>query len=316
MEPLISIVIPVYNVEKYIDRCIVSVVEQTYKNLEIILVDDGTPDDSGKLCDEWAEKDDRIVVYHKPNGGLSDARNYGTERANGEFVTYIDSDDYVLPEYVEYLYNNLVACNADISCCDFENVYKAERLLAFEKNNEKGNVEKVTGKNACYNLMVGDSCEYYVVAWAKLYKRQIVEDYQYPVGRYHEDEATTYKYLYSADYIAKGDKKLYAYYQNDSGITHNKGEKNHKDTVWAVSERSMFFKEKHDRQMEIASWVGLMSYYIYRNYDLPKRFTKEVYTFARQHWFNGDLTPKAKFKFLLYALSPRLYKKIINVLFE
>lgn len=316
MEPLISIVIPVYNVEKYIDRCIVSVVEQTYKNLEIILVDDGTPDDSGKLCDEWAEKDDRIVVYHKPNGGLSDARNYGTERANGEFITYIDSDDYVLPEYVEYLYNNLVACNADISCCDLKSVYKNERVTSFEDNICLNSVEKTQGNVACYDAIAYKSGFYYVVACGKLYKKEILNKYQYPVGRYHEDEATTYKYLYESEYVAKGDKKLYAYFQNTSSITHNRNDKNQIDTIYALKERTEFFKEKQDRKMEIASWDALMSNYIYCNIENPKRFTKEVYTFARQHWFNGDLTPKAKFKFLLYALSPRLYKKIINILFE
>lgn len=314
MDPLISVIVPVYNVEKYIERCIVSIVEQTYKNLEIILVDDGTPDKSGVICDEWAQRDNRIVVYHKQNGGLSDARNYGTVKANGELITYIDSDDYVLPEYVEYLYNNLVAYDADISCCDFECVYKADRNLKFKENDKIINVDKVTGKNACYDLMAGIYWQYYVVAYGKLYKKQIIDKYQYPIGRYHEDEATTYKYLYSADYVVKGDKKLYAYYQNAAGITHNKSERNHRDVVWALNERSAFFKEKQDRKMEILSWSSLMSYYIYRNYDgRPKRFNKEVYKFACQHWFNGDLTSKAKLKFVLYEVSPRLFKKIIDM---
>ena len=106
-EPLISVIIPVYKVEQYLDRCLNSVVNQTYKNLEIILVDDGSPDNCPKMCDEWAEKDNRVKVFHKENGGLSDARNYGTERCNGLFLTYVDSDDYIDTDYVSYLYDLL-----------------------------------------------------------------------------------------------------------------------------------------------------------------------------------------------------------------
>lgn len=316
MNPLISVIIPVYNVEKYIDRCITSIVEQTYKNLEIILVDDGSPDSSGVICDEWAKKDSRVIVYHKQNGGLSDARNFGTDKATAELITYIDSDDYILPEYVEYLYKNLIENDADISCCDFKFVYGEESLLFFEENNGLNNVEKVSGKKACYDLMTSVLGTYYVIAPCKLYKKQILKNAQYPVGRYHEDEATTYKYLYAADYVAKGDKKLYAYFQNESSIMHKRNEKRHKDCVWALSERSKFFKLNQDRYMEVASLDGFLSYYIYCNYDENKRFTKEAVRFAKQHWFNGDLSSKSKLKFLLYAISPRLYKKVINILFE
>ncbi len=316
MNPLVSVVVPVYDVEKYIDRCIVSIVEQTYENLEIILVDDGTPDNSGIICDEWAKKDNRIVVYHKQNGGLSDARNFGTAKAKGEFVTYIDSDDYVLPEYVEHLYNNLVKHNADISCCDFENVYSEERKLDFDKNKEMNTISKTSGRNACRDLLASKNGFFYVIAPCKLYKKNILEQYKYPVGRYHEDEATTYKYLYSSETVVSSDKKLYAYFQNQTSITHNKSNKRREDSVWALTERTKFFQLQQDRETEIAAWDGLISFYIYENYDVLKRFSKDAYAFAKQHWFNGDLSSKAKIKFILYAISPRLYKKVINILFE
>ena len=105
MKPLISVILPIYNVAQFLPRCIESVCSQTYDNLEIILVDDGSPDDCGDICDKYAEKDNRIVVVHKQNGGLSDARNKGAEIANGEYITFIDSDDYVTDTYVEYLYS-------------------------------------------------------------------------------------------------------------------------------------------------------------------------------------------------------------------
>ena len=126
-EELISIIVPVYKVEKYLDKCINSIVSQTYKNLEVILVDDGSPDSCGKMCDEWTKKDTRIKVIHKENGGLSDARNFGLDCAKGKYIQFVDSDDYIEKDMIEFLYKNLKENNADISICsnymvDEENV--------------------------------------------------------------------------------------------------------------------------------------------------------------------------------------------------
>ncbi|MBR1540013.1 MAG: glycosyltransferase [Clostridia bacterium] len=126
-EELISIIVPVYKVEKYLDKCINSIVSQTYKNLEVILVDDGSPDSCGKMCDEWTQKDTRIKVIHKENGGLSDARNFGLDCAKGKYIQFVDSDDYIEKDMIEFLYKNLKENNADISICsnymvDEENV--------------------------------------------------------------------------------------------------------------------------------------------------------------------------------------------------
>ena len=118
MEDLISVIIPIYKVEAYLDRCVRSILSQSYQNLEIILVDDGSPDQCGKMCDDFAALDSRIRVFHKENGGLSDARNYGVEYANGKYIAFIDSDDYVESHYVEYLHDLIVSNDADIaSCC-------------------------------------------------------------------------------------------------------------------------------------------------------------------------------------------------------
>ena len=118
--PKISVIVPVYNVEKYLPTCLDSIIAQSYKNLEIIVVDDGAKDSSGAICDEYAKKDVRIVSLHKQNGGLSDARNYGMQFMTGDYISFIDSDDYVHPDYISTLYNNLVENDADISICNFE----------------------------------------------------------------------------------------------------------------------------------------------------------------------------------------------------
>ena len=135
MEELISVVVPVYNVEKYIDKCINSIINQTYKNLEIILVDDGSPDNCGNICDEYAKKDNRIIVIHKENGGLSDARNTGIEVSKGKYITFIDSDDYISDNYVSFLYNLIIEYKADISIGKHYVLY------------ENGEINTATGMN-------------------------------------------------------------------------------------------------------------------------------------------------------------------------
>ena len=122
--PLISVIVPVYKVEAYLDKCISSIVGQTYRNLEIILVDDGSPDNCGAICDAWAEQDSRIKVIHKENGGLSDARNAGMSAATGELLGFVDSDDHISPEMYQLLYERMIADNSDISACGVEMVFE------------------------------------------------------------------------------------------------------------------------------------------------------------------------------------------------
>ena len=134
---LISIVIPIYNVEKYIEKCLDSVIKQTYKNIEIILVDDGSPDNCGKICDSYANNDKRIQVIHKENGGLSDARNVGIERANGKYITFVDSDDYIELDYIEYLYTLIKKYNTKISFCKVNVVFNENNTDNKLENNNK-----------------------------------------------------------------------------------------------------------------------------------------------------------------------------------
>ena len=131
---LISVILPIYNVSDYLDRCMKSVINQTYKNIEIIMVDDGSTDDSALKCDEYKEKDDRIVVFHKENGGLSDARNYGIKRASGDYITCVDSDDFVDLDYIEYLYSLITKYNVKMSICQHRVLYSNGKVKEFGKN--------------------------------------------------------------------------------------------------------------------------------------------------------------------------------------
>lgn len=165
MKERISVVVPVYNVEQYLEKCVNSIINQTYKNLEIILVDDGATDKSGKLCDELAKLDNRIMVYHKKNGGLSDARNYGVERATGDYIGFVDGDDYIDAEMYEKLYEAIKKENVDVAECNLKIIYSDRVELFTEKKyysvytkqeylEEYLKIEKIFG-SACVRLIEG-----------------------------------------------------------------------------------------------------------------------------------------------------------------
>lgn len=213
--PLISIILPVYNVEEYLSRCMKSVLNQTYEKLEIILIDDGSTDNSGKLCDMYRMRDKRIKVIHKQNGGLSDARNTGIDIANGEYITCIDSDDYVDLDYVEYLYGLIEKYNTKVSLC-------SHRIVRENSVIELGNkrVEVLSAKQClesmCYHKQVDTS------AWGKLYHVTLFNDIRYPKGRLFEDIGTTYRLFIKAGFIACGFESKYSYIIRSNSIATSK----------------------------------------------------------------------------------------------
>ena len=209
----ISVVVPIYNVEKYLNRCVDSILNQTFTDFELILVDDGSPDNCGKICDEYAEKDNRVRVIHKPNGGLSDARNAGIEWAlknsDSEWITFIDSDDWVHPQYLELLLKAACDSGTSISICSYVSTDKQSKdIKIFDSKFEIHNTEKFYIEK---NVNA-------VVAWGKLYKKKDFTEIRYPVGKIHEDEFTTHKILFKYDNIAFVNEELYYYFTNPDGI--------------------------------------------------------------------------------------------------
>ncbi|WP_304682750.1 glycosyltransferase family 2 protein [Lactobacillus taiwanensis] len=206
--PLITVIVPIYNVENYLKKCLNSIINQQYKKLEILLIDDGSTDLSGKIADEYAVKDNRIKVVHKENGGLSDARNYGLKIMTGEYVTFIDSDDYVTEDYVSYMYGLLEKTNfkASLALCSLINVYSSTDRLQ-----DNGNQTEVvlSGKKCiemmCYHDLV-DTC-----AYAKLGKRELYTNDFFPKGKLFEDIGSTYKLFLQCDKVACGFKGKYYY---------------------------------------------------------------------------------------------------------
>ncbi|WP_270504839.1 glycosyltransferase family 2 protein [Eubacterium limosum] len=241
MNSLISIVIPIYKVENYIERCIKSIINQTYKFLEIILVDDGSPDDCGIICDQYAEIDSRITVIHQENKGLSGARNSGIDIAQGEFITFIDSDDWVCPDYIEILYNNLVDHSLDISICNYIDVSSYE-IDQIRSNNQ--NVNVFTNLEALEQYFTEFSTPF-VVSWGKLYKVELFENIRFPEGKIHEDEFTTYQLLFNAKKIGFINEPLYYYFQrNDSIMGNGFNIKGKNDCLEALEQRIDFYKRR------------------------------------------------------------------------
>lgn len=244
MQDLISVVIPIYKVEEYLKQCIDSIIAQTYKKIEIILVDDGSPDSSGAICEEYAKKDKRIKVIHKENGGLSDARNKGIEEATGKYIAFIDSDDYIEPSYLGKLYYAVTKCDTKIAQCNIQKVDENSNKLEVIGDETK---EIKSGKTMIKELY--DNKWENIVVWNKLYLKQLFDDIRYPIGKIHEDEFTTYKILYEIEKIVIIPEYLYCYRQREESIINKKYDLNKLDILEALQERLNFFEEKKEKQL-------------------------------------------------------------------
>ena len=238
-EELISVILPIYNVEKYLKRCIDSVIEQTYKNIEIILVDDGATDNSGKICEEYAKKDERIIVIHKENGGLSDARNAGIIKAKGKYITLVDSDDYIEKDYVEFLYKLLKDNNVKMSICSHTVIYENGTILKKETHENSVLDSKTTLERILYDEGIDLS------AWAKMYEKSLFDKVLYPKGRLFEDAATTYLLMDQCKKIAIGSESKYNYMVRNNSITSATFSSKKMELIVSTKEMSDYVKEKY-----------------------------------------------------------------------
>lgn len=238
---LISIIVPVYKVEKYIHKCIESILNQTYDKLEIILIDDGSPDSCPKICDDYALRDNRIKVIHQKNQGLSSARNKGIELAKGEYIGFVDSDDYIEPSMFQDLYNTIVENNADISICNFyviNNKSKEKTVKNGLKNKQYNKIE------ALKEILLDNEIQSY--AWNKLYKRELFENVKYPVGKKYEDIGTTFYLFEKSNRIQYIGKPGYNYLNREDSIVFNYNEQTIIDYIDIIIERYKYVEKKFE----------------------------------------------------------------------
>ncbi|MDY6386224.1 MAG: glycosyltransferase [Fibrobacter sp.] len=238
-QPLISVIVPVYKVEAYLDPCVESIVNQTYRNLEIILVDDGSPDRCPEMCDAWAAKDSRIKVVHKKNGGASDARNAGLDVFLGDYVTFIDADDLVASDMVEVLFKGCVDNGADVSMCALQNFSENAPCL----DGRNSSAEKIlSGEFVCTQFF----CCYGPNPVSKLFKRSVVKESRFILDRkMGEDAAFTYPILYAQERICFVQRYMYFYRSNPSSVT-GKYSLKQLDELDTLQEMLAFYKEKKE----------------------------------------------------------------------
>lgn len=293
---LISVIVPVYNVELYLKKCINTLLQQTYRKLDILLVDDGSTDDSGVICEAFANLDSRVRVFHKENGGLSDARNYGIERARGKYITFIDSDDYIELDYVEYLYKLLVKGKCLMSLAAHNVVLENGDIIHNKKVHKKN--ENLSKRECIKKMLYHDLID--TSAWGKLYSIELFDDIRYPKGKLFEDIGTTYKFFMKCDEVACGYESKYNYIIRKNSIVNSKFskgkldliemtdemaadvEKAYPDLSTAVMRRRIYARfstlnqmlnvhELKDIREEMIKFIFLNQNAIYGNSNAPKR---------------------------------------------
>lgn len=242
--PAISVIVPVYKVEAYLHRCVDSILGQTVTDFELILVDDGSPDNCGAICEEYARKDSRIVVIHQANGGLSAARNAGIDWAfansDSQWLYFVDSDDFIHPESLERLLNAALEMNVDISIGGFSETSGQPPVV------EKEDLIPELWKTRDFFVENNVNA---IVAWGKLYRKALFREIRYPTGKIHEDEYTTYKLLFACENIAAIPAPLYGYYVNQTGITKGSWSPKRLDVQGAFEERIAYFRKMKDKDM-------------------------------------------------------------------
>lgn len=237
MTDLISIIVPVFNVAPFLPRCIESLINQDYKNIEIILIDDGSSDGSGMICDEYADKDSRIKVYHQEYHGVSGARNKGLDISSGEYIMFLDSDDEAHPQYVSKLFNTLNENNLDIAQCCLIRIKNGKRINELEV---KDSVQIFSGlEMQCKTF---ERNRYFTMCLCgKLFKKSLFDGLQFPIGRINEDESLIYLLMYRAGRVGVIDDYLYYYHYNGNSITEKKYNIHRLDSFYMLEEKYNFY---------------------------------------------------------------------------
>lgn len=249
---MLSIIVPVYKTKKYIDKCVTSLTAQTYRDIEIILVDDGSPDECPKMCDEWAKKDARIKVVHRENGGLSAARNSGLEAARGDYIAFIDSDDYIDENMFSKLMNAVSLNGADIAQCAYIKVGESEEDEALARvNAEKSEEILVFNAQDAMEELIRERNIHQVV-WNKVYSKEAIGELRFKEGKINEDEFFTYRVVGNSNKIVSLKAQLYFYVQHENSIMSSGYSVKRLDAVEALKERMEYIHEKFPKLYNLA----------------------------------------------------------------
>ena len=290
---LISVIVPVYKVEKYINRCVESIINQTYENLEIILVDDGSPDNCPIICDKYQKKDTRIKVIHKANGGLSDARNVGIKESTGNYLLFVDSDDWLPTDAISFLYEVLIKSNSDISTGILKEVESDTDI----GDNKASDVRTFNREKALEELMYLHNLSN--SASGKIYKRDLFLHVNYPIGKHYEDLGTTYKLFDQAERVTVTNKVVYYYFKNTESIRHMKYSSKRLEGLEFSLKELNFIEDNHPKLLDAAIYrVFYECMLILNEMPLFHRDRSSIYKVLRKYignvLFNEKLLKKQK----------------------
>lgn len=312
---LISIVVPIYNVEKYLKKCIDSILVQTYKNIEIILVDDGSPDNCGAICEEYGKKDSRIKIIHKENGGLSDARNVGIEVAIGKYITFIDSDDYVDENYIAYLYQILKKYKTRISIISNYIITSNGKIIDLGLNYKEESIDKIEALKRMLNEE-----GYTVSAWSKLYDIELFKNVKFPKGKLCEDNGTTYKLIEQVENVAFGNKSKYYYLKRDGSIMLSTFNEKKLDMIYLTDEMCDFLEKKYPelekvtKRRKIYARFNILRQMINTNNDVIEN---EIISYIMKNKIeiilNREYSKRDKFALICLLFGKKFFFKMWNL---
>lgn len=316
---LISIIVPVYNVEKYLEKCIDSILAQTYSNMEILLIDDGSTDASGIICDNYAIKDNRIKVIHRENKGVAYTRNEGLDLANGEYITFVDSDDYVNPRMYELMIQSLKKNNAQIVTCDYKRVQQDENIVSANLPHENAAEEVLQTKNDKLEYIYLKHYGEATLLWNKIYRSELWKDIRCPIGKVYEDETLTFRVLYYADKIVCIHADLYYHVKrkDDTSITDKGFSLRRLTRLDALEYRMDFFAEKQEwRFLAEALFAYKTDFLVIMEHimksseytiDILKPYFVNYRRYCRKYLGRIEVSFKNKLQYIFFAVSPELY---------
>lgn len=303
MNDLISVIVPIYKVEKYLVRCIESILNQTYQNLEIVLVDDGSPDNCPAICDKYRLVDNRIRVIHKENGGLSDARNAGIKNCTGDYCVFVDSDDYIDAEFVECLHSLAIKHHVKVACVGYQMV---SDTVPAAPSRAQDSVEVVYSREDAIRGLFDESM-YADFAWNKIFHRSLFDRIVFPIHRTMEDLGTIYKAIDCCDQIAYSSRKLYYYYQRDDSILHQRPASFYCDLYTLGKERYDYLERQYPNMKEnhLYYFILLTNHYYYFEQGLKKEARKELIRVYQR--CKNDVVFKDRCKYYLIRYAPKLH---------
>ncbi len=305
MSAKVSIIIPVYNVEKYIEKCLTSIEKQSYCDFEAIIIDDGSTDNSLVICEKFTAKNTNFKLFHQKNVGLSAARNYGIAKSSGDFLIFIDGDDEVLPDFIGLLIDKVETEKADIVECGYNEIYpKISKIVLPKKSIQQ------TGENATINLLIfQDNID--IVVWNKIYRRTLFTNISFPINKVCEDNLTTYKLLVKAKKVCYLDKALYNYYRRKNSITQKTKPLIFCQMREKAAMEAMYLFRNNKKLLEASKYSILLAYLKYIDFSLTGRIGEEYFNIYQQK----ILTEKKSFLKLKYLDKKRkIYIKLLTLL--